>query len=335
MATAKQNEIQLSKSLRRSERSRTQLHLSSPDQQEAKGKNKGYKLDKQNVLSKKIDKCNSKHIDVTLKAGNLYIELSTVAYEVFRTKLKAQLFTTPFTNTYHTTQHQNYEERGLQVEDIYKIYKKKADGTYGKQSKSRTQEIDNDQKQQNEQLHQIEDQQQTEYSYKCPISNEEAGNNTIACEECNEWFHYVCLKLTEMEVRKFDPSITYICELCNNEAIFRETITNPDTDSQPLSTNKKVQQQPIGIEEKKESKELGHKTNYNLLAKVHTNDQEMENDRRTTSKEYTENYMVMNTSPKGKESSKQFLDQIEDQTYMKQPLIDTTENRSKQRRDPT
>ncbi|CAC5390133.1 unnamed protein product [Mytilus coruscus] len=270
-------------------------------------------------------------------AGKLYIELSTAAYEVFRTKLKAQLVTASFTNTYHTTQHQNNEERGLQVEDIYKIYKKKADGTYGKQSEctlnsyrtnnsilvngsdisifteqilnpiqefiqqtqpaldelsqsmaetqkltitsdckdqreeledvnkeerstTRTQEIDINHKQQ-------DDKQQTKYSYKCPICNEESGNNTIACDECNEWFHYACLKLTEMEVRKIDPSIPYICELWNNETLFRETITNPKIDidqqsvsNQPLSTYEKVQQHPLGIEEKKESNELCQKT---------------------------------------------------------------------------
>ncbi|CAC5425083.1 unnamed protein product [Mytilus coruscus] len=169
-------------------------------------------------------------------------------------------------------------------------------------STARTQEIDNDQKQQNKQLHQTDDQQQTEYCYKCPICNEEAGNNIIACDECSEW----------------------------------ETITNPDIDihqksvsSQPLSTNEKVQQQPMVIEEKKESNESCQKTTSNVIARVHTNEQEMGNDRRTPSHEYTENYIIMNTSPKEKESSmmsKQSLNQIEDQTYMKQPLIDTTEN---------
>ncbi|CAG2206026.1 unnamed protein product [Mytilus edulis] len=135
MAMAEQDEKQVSKTLRRSERSKTLLRPPSPDKHEIEGKNKGYKLNRQNALSKKIDKCKSKHIEVNLKAGNLYIELSTAAYEVFRTKLKTYLFTTPFNKAYHATRHQSHEEKGLQVEDIYKIYKKKPDGTYGKQSK--------------------------------------------------------------------------------------------------------------------------------------------------------------------------------------------------------
>ncbi|CAC5425646.1 unnamed protein product [Mytilus coruscus] len=136
MAMAKQNEKQVSKTLRRSERSKTLLRPASPDKHEIEEKNKGYKLNRQNALSKKIDKCKSQHIEVNLKAGNLYIELSTAAYEAFRTKLKTYLFTTPFNKAYHAILHQSHEEKGLQVEDIYKIYKKKKpDGTYGKQSK--------------------------------------------------------------------------------------------------------------------------------------------------------------------------------------------------------
>ncbi|CAC5410476.1 unnamed protein product [Mytilus coruscus] len=203
-------------------------------------------------------------------------------------------------------------------------------------STTRTQEIDINHKQQDKQHYQVDDLQQTEYSYKCSICNDESGNNTIACDECNEWFHYDCLKLTEMEVRKTYSSIPYICELYNNKALFRETITNSNIDidqqsvsNQPLSTYEKVQQHPLEIEEKKKSNKLCQKTTSNLTSKVHNNVQEMENDRRTPRNELTEKYIEVNTSPKEKESimmNKQSLHQIEDQTYMKQPLVDTTEN---------
>ncbi|CAG2215473.1 unnamed protein product [Mytilus edulis] len=425
MAMAEQDEKQVSKTLRRSERSKTLLRPPSPDKHEIEGKNKGYKLNRQNALSKKIDKCKSKHIEVNLKAGNLYIELSTAAYGVFRTKLKTCLFTTPFNKAYHATRHQSHEEKGLQVEDIYKIYKK-PDGTYGKQSKctinsyrtnnsilvngseiniftenilepiqefiQQTQpaldelnrsmaetmkltitaacnvqneeieninhkdkaapsnkEIDKNPKPQDNEFDKDED-QQNENSYKCPICREESENNTIACDECNEWFHYTCLKLTEMEIRKIDPDIPYICDLCNDEALFMSTITKSDRDSnQHQASNQqpskfvKLQQQPtnaIVIEDKSENNETRQTTNLDLPIIELDNDEGTqsalyraenniirETKQRTASLEQKHTQMDSN-NPEGESDimNRPSRHQIEEQTSVKQPLENASVN---------
>jgi hypothetical protein len=54
--------------------------------------------------------------------------------------------------------------------------------------------------------------------YRCPICREEAQENTIACEECNEWYHYSCLKISQLEINKIDPnfliSVKYATKNC-------------------------------------------------------------------------------------------------------------------------
>ena len=56
--------------------------------------------------------------------------------------------------------------------------------------------------------------------YRCPICREEAQEKTTACDECNEWYHYSCLKISQLEINKIDPNIPYICDLCNEELLF-------------------------------------------------------------------------------------------------------------------
>ena len=69
--------------------------------------------------------------------------------------------------------------------------------------------------------------------YRCPICREEAQENTIACEECNEWYHYSCLKISQLEINKIDPNIPYICEICNKELLF----TAPDANNEQSDQN--------------------------------------------------------------------------------------------------
>ena len=69
--------------------------------------------------------------------------------------------------------------------------------------------------------------------YRCPICREEAQEKTIACEECNEWYQYSCLKLSQLEINKIDPNIPYICDLCNEELLF----TAPDVNNEQSDQN--------------------------------------------------------------------------------------------------
>ncbi|CAC5393779.1 unnamed protein product [Mytilus coruscus] len=187
-------------------------------------------------------------------------------------------------------------------------------------------------------------QQQNENSYKCPICREESENNTIAYDECNEWFHYTCLKLTEMEIRKIDPDIPYICDLCNDEALFRSTITKSDRDSnqhqvpnQPPSKYVKLHQKSINavvIEDKSENNEARQTTNLDLPII------ELDKDEGTQSALYKEEDNI-NTETKQRAASleqkhtqmdsnnperdsdimnRQSLHPVEEQTSVKQPL---------------
>ena len=70
--------------------------------------------------------------------------------------------------------------------------------------------------------------------YRCPICREEAQENTIAYEECNEWYHYSCLKISQLEINKIDPNIPYICEICNEELLF----TAPDANNEQSDQNR-------------------------------------------------------------------------------------------------
>ncbi|XP_071150982.1 uncharacterized protein [Mytilus edulis] len=102
----------------------------------------------------------------------------------------------------------------------------------------------------------------------CPICKEESQENTIACDECNEWFHYSCLKLSTMEVNKMDPDTPYICDLCSYELIFE----NKDKSSEDTSYT----QLPITMYSPIQNSE--RKSDTNLMA-----DQEQKNENNTSS----------------------------------------------------
>jgi len=303
-----------SKELRRSNRSRSKLstfHIATTQtsqKEEEKRHVKGYNLNKQQALQKKIKNCNSNHMTITMKQGNnLVIELSTAAYEVFRTELKEILRTNTFLNSNYVVNYEpRYDEQELIVEETYKVHKKKNDGNTGRNSKfvvnsyrtnssvlvngseietfiqhilpniqefiqktstlldevnssmtktmaerinfnSMNTEIDKSDSPENEiciQTANIETNDmigQTESTndkevnlfYRCPICREEAQEKTIACEECNEWYHYSCLKLSQLEINKIDPNIPYICDLCNEELLF----TAPDVNNEQPDQN--------------------------------------------------------------------------------------------------
>ena len=128
-----------SKELRRSNRLRSKLSTfqiattQTSQKEEEKGHVKGYNLKKQQALQKKIKNCIPNHMTITMKQGNnLVIELSTAAYEVFRTELKEILRTNTFLNSNYAV---NYDEQEFIVEETYKVHKKKNDGNTGRNSK--------------------------------------------------------------------------------------------------------------------------------------------------------------------------------------------------------
>ena len=68
--------------------------------------------------------------------------------------------------------------------------------------------------------------------YRCAICREEAQEKTIACDECTEWYHYSCLKISQLEINKIDPNIPYICDICNEELLFQVPDANNEQSDQ-------------------------------------------------------------------------------------------------------
>ena len=57
--------------------------------------------------------------------------------------------------------------------------------------------------------------------YECPICQQQANRNTIACEECDGWFHFECLGLTSKDIKKIEENAPYICKACIENQLFQ------------------------------------------------------------------------------------------------------------------
>ncbi|MES9906203.1 MAG: hypothetical protein ABW168_26425, partial [Sedimenticola sp.] len=66
----------------------------------------------------------------------------------------------------------------------------------------------------------------------CPVCDLEAGSETIACEECNDWFHFQCAGLSNEDVKKIRGNSPFICKCCNDNVLYGPTQTN--TALQPI-----------------------------------------------------------------------------------------------------
>ncbi|CAC5400931.1 unnamed protein product [Mytilus coruscus] len=57
--------------------------------------------------------------------------------------------------------------------------------------------------------------------YACPICLNAARLDTIiACEECNEWFHFSCTGITRADVNKLHENLPYICMSCVDNQLY-------------------------------------------------------------------------------------------------------------------
>jgi len=80
--------------------------------------------------------------------------------------------------------------------------------------------------------------------YKCPSCGQEANLKTIACDECDEWFHYSCVNLSEDDIKKLPTEFPYICDNCNENHLY-SPITSTQMQDTPVeqkdeTTNKKL-----------------------------------------------------------------------------------------------
>ncbi|CAC5362030.1 BAZ1B [Mytilus coruscus] len=84
----------------------------------------------------------------------------------------------------------------------------------------------------------------------CPICKDESQENTIACDECNKRYHYICLRLTTIKVNRIDPDTPYMCDLCNYELLYE----NNDQTNEDTSYTQKPETSPIQSPESKRRK---------------------------------------------------------------------------------
>jgi ribosomal protein L37AE/L43A len=81
--------------------------------------------------------------------------------------------------------------------------------------------------------------------YVCPICQQQANMNTIACEECDDWFHFECLGLTSKNIKKIEEEAPYICKECIENQLYQLRLsswlcTSFSIHGSMLSTNRSV-----------------------------------------------------------------------------------------------
>ena len=68
----------------------------------------------------------------------------------------------------------------------------------------------------NEQLNEPDD------YIECPVCDEGALTEVIQCEECQMWFHFVCVGLNGKDANKIPSSCPFICNGCNDNELYSE-----------------------------------------------------------------------------------------------------------------
>ena len=411
MATSIQKQEMAVPKLRRSIRSKTQLTACLEDQiSNEKNVTREYSLNRRNALQKKIDNCNSKHIDINFKPGNnVIIAFSSAAYELFRVEMKEKLNSPQFNSNYNVTHEAIYDEQRHIVEDKYKIHKKKMDGTSGKISKctinsyrttskilvngseiniflqhilpdiqeyinkcsdvldvantgmaetmkmieknrNQTSEITDctelvktsDETSSTQNISQVQPVKQDMLMQDdidiclCPMCKEESQENTIACDECNEWFHYSCLKLSTMEVNKMDPDTPYICDLCSYELIYENKDKTsestsytqlPITTYSPVQNSERKSETNMAAQEQKNEDNISNENDNNtiLITYNHANDE-------LTSQNISQKAIqqVKSTSEESAKSTNEQKEQVEQHSVNQTIIISTEETLPKQ-----
>ena len=64
--------------------------------------------------------------------------------------------------------------------------------------------------------------------YNCPACDQVAGNDTIVCDECDEWFHFQCVGVDQHKVKNIPEDNPFICIFCNDRLINSEKETNSE-----------------------------------------------------------------------------------------------------------
>ena len=66
----------------------------------------------------------------------------------------------------------------------------------------------------------------------CPACEQPAGDQTIECEECGEWYHFNCTGLDNKSADSIPRDIPFICLFCNDNLLYSQ---NPEEAEQSLN----------------------------------------------------------------------------------------------------
>ena len=58
--------------------------------------------------------------------------------------------------------------------------------------------------------------------YNCPACDQVAEDDTIVCEECNEWFHFHCVGVDPSKADDIPEDTLFVCIFCNDNLINAE-----------------------------------------------------------------------------------------------------------------
>ena len=55
--------------------------------------------------------------------------------------------------------------------------------------------------------------------HNCPACDQVAEDDTIVCEECDEWFHFHCVGVDPSNADNIPEETPFVCILCNDSLI--------------------------------------------------------------------------------------------------------------------
>ena len=64
--------------------------------------------------------------------------------------------------------------------------------------------------------------------YQCPICDLTADGETIANEDCGEWFHFACTGLDKAVASSIHDDVPYICLLCIDNQLYSDSNSNQE-----------------------------------------------------------------------------------------------------------
>ncbi|CAC5415668.1 unnamed protein product [Mytilus coruscus] len=141
------------------------------------------------ALETKTSKCNYQHLALEIKAGKHFVvKFSTAAYELEKSGILILLPSTDISTNYTVLEQHGIEHTNLMIDSCYK-----------KENKNR--------------------------QVICPKCETPDDNEGIACDSCDNWYHYICSYIKEDDLKLYEGS-DFHCQQCNDDLLYIEQSNN-------------------------------------------------------------------------------------------------------------